>query len=103
MERWKQYSVLAGLLATFTGLGYWGFTATGGSLPYAKRFAATIQRGVETGGGSIVDLGRGVVIAGPIRNGGLVLEWLALLGLLAAVGVGLYVYGDRLVEGGRYP
>ncbi|MFW5955838.1 MAG: cobalamin transport operon protein [Halorhabdus sp.] len=101
MERWKQYGTLAGLLAVFTGLGYWGFTATGGSLPYAKRFSTAIQAGARDGGGSLVDLGRGIVIADPIRQGGMVIEWLGLLALLTIIGIGLYVYADRSDPGGR--
>lgn len=101
MDRWRQYGALAGLLVAFTGLGYWGFAATGGSLPYGKRFATAIQQGAGDGGGSLVDLGRGVVVAEPIRNGGLVFEWLALLCVLVVIGAGLYVYADRTETGGR--
>ncbi|HKL28285.1 MAG TPA: hypothetical protein VJ898_03350, partial [Natrialbaceae archaeon] len=79
MERWKQYGGLLGLLVAFTGVGLWGFTATGGALPYAKRFSKALQRGTHDGGGPLVDLGRGIVVAGPIRQGGMVLEWLGLL------------------------
>ena len=32
--------------------GYWGFTVTGGALPWAKRSAKALQRGVQEGGGS---------------------------------------------------
>jgi len=95
MERWKQYGGLLGLLVAFTGVGLWGFTATGGALPYAKRFSKALQRGTHDGGGPLVDLGRGIVVAGPIRQGGMVLEWLGLLALLTIVGIGLYVYADR--------
>lgn len=95
MERWKQYGGLLGLLAAFTALGLWGFTATGGALPYGKRFAKTVQRGIQEGGGPLLDLDRGIVVAGPIRQGGMVLEWLGLLALLTVVGIGLYVYVDR--------
>ncbi|MFQ3295733.1 MAG: hypothetical protein ACI8VE_002823 [Natrialbaceae archaeon] len=99
MERWKQYSALSALVAVFAGLGYVGFVATGGALPYGKRFAQSIQRGVGTGSGSLIDIGRGIVIAGPIRKGGMVGEWLAILAVMTFVGVGLYVYGDRLADG----
>jgi hypothetical protein len=95
MERWKQYGGLLGLLVAFTGVGLWGFTATGGALPYAKRFSKALQRGTQEGGGPLVDLGRGIVVAGPIRQGGMVLEWLGLLALLTIVGIALYVYVDR--------
>ncbi|WP_227134667.1 cobalamin transport operon protein [Halorubellus salinus] len=95
MQRWKQYGGLAGLFAAFLAAGYWGFTATGGALPWAKRSAKALQRGVEDGGGALVDLGRGIVVAGPIRNGGLLLEFGALVLLMAALGIGLYVYVDR--------
>ena len=95
MQRWKQYGGLAGLFAAFLAAGYWGFTATGGALPWAKRSAKALQRGVQEGGGSLVDLGRGIVVAGPIRKGGMMLEFGALVLLLIALGIGLYVYVDR--------
>ena len=95
MQRWKQYGGLAGLFAVFLAAGYWGFTATGGALPWAKRSAKALQRGVQEGGGSLVDFGRGIVVAGPIRKGGMMLEFGALVALMAVLGVGLYVYVDR--------
>ena len=95
MQRWKQYGGLAGLFAAFLAAGYWGFTATGGALPWAKRSAKALQRGVEEGGGSLVDFGRGIVVAGPIRKGGLMLEFGALVLVLVVLGIGLYVYVDR--------
>ncbi|MFW5903558.1 MAG: cobalamin transport operon protein [Halolamina sp.] len=103
MERWKQYGGLLGLLVAFTGVGLWGFTATGGALPYGERFAKTVQQGAQEGGGPLVDLGRGIVVAGPIRDGGLVVEWLGVLALMTVVGIGLYVYADRQRsdDGGR--
>jgi hypothetical protein len=95
MRRWKQYGGLAGLFAAFLAAGYWGFTATGGALPWAKRSAKALQRGVQESGGSLVDVGRGVVVAGPIRKGGLMVEFVALVLVLAVLGIGLYVYVDR--------
>ena len=95
MQRWKQYGGLLGLFAAFLAAGYWGFTATGGALPWAKRSAKALQRGVQEGGGSLVDFGRGVVVAGPIRKGGLMLEFGALVFVLVVLGIGLYVYVDR--------
>ena len=95
MQRWKQYGGLAALFAAFLAAGYWGFTATGGALPWAKRSAKALQRGVQEGGGSLVDFGRGIVVAGPIRKGGLMLEFGAIVALMAVLGVGLYVYVDR--------
>ncbi|MDQ2055011.1 cobalamin transport operon protein [Halobellus sp. H-GB7] len=95
MKRWTQYGSLLGLLTVFFAAGLWGFAATGGAVPWAKRSATTLQRGIQEGGGALVDLGRGVVVAGPIRNGGLVVEFLAVAALFALVGVGLYVYADR--------
>ena len=95
MQRWKQYGGLAGLFAAFLAAGYWGFTATGGALPWAKRSAKALQRGVQEGGGSLVNFGRGIVVAGPIRKGGLMLEFGAIVALMAVLGVGLYVYVDR--------
>ncbi|WP_018257568.1 hypothetical protein [Halomicrobium katesii] len=95
MQRWKQYGGLLGLFAAFLAAGYWGFTATGGALPWAKRSAKALQRGVREGGGSLVDFGRGIVVAGPIRKGGMMLEFGAIVALLAVLGVGLYVYVDR--------
>ena len=95
MRRWKQYGGLAGLSAICLAAGLWGFTATGGALPYAKRFTKALQRGAQEGTGPLVDFGRGVVVAGPIRKGGLLLEFAALAVALALVGVGLYVYAAR--------
>ena len=95
MQRWKQYGGLLGLFAAFLAAGYWGFTVTGGALPWAKRSAKALQRGVQEGGGSLVDFGRGIVVAGPIRKGGLMLEFGAIVALMAVLGVGLYVYVDR--------
>ena len=95
MQRWKQYGGLAGLFAAFLAAGYWGFTVTGGALPWAKRSARALQRGVQEGGGSLVDFGRGIVVAGPIREGGMMLEFGALVLVLVVLGIGLYVYVDR--------
>ena len=95
MQRWKQYGGLLGLFAAFLAAGYWGFTATGGALPWAKRSAKALQRGVQEGGGSLVNFGRGIVVAGPIRKGGLMLEFSALVLVLVVLGIGLYVYVDR--------
>ena len=95
MQRWKQYGGLAGLFAAFLAAGYWGFTVTGGALPWAKRSARALQRGVQEGGGSLVDFGRGIVVAGPIRKGGMMLEFGALVLVLVVLGIGLYVYVDR--------
>ena len=95
MERWKQYGALGALFAVALAAGLWGFRATGGALPWAKRSARALQRGVSEGGGSLVDLGRGIVVAGPIRKGGLVVEFLGLVVLLLVVGVALYVYAGR--------
>ena len=95
MQRWKQYSGLLGLFAAFLAAGYWGFTATGGALPWAKRSAQALQRGVQEGGGSLVDFGRGIVVAGPIRKGGMMLEFGAIVALMIVLGIGLYVYVDR--------
>jgi hypothetical protein len=95
MQRWKQYGGLAALFTAFLAAGYWGFTATGGALPWAKRSAKALQRGVQEGGGSLVDLGRGIVVAGPIRKGGMMLEFGGLVALLVVIGIGMYVYVDR--------
>jgi hypothetical protein len=95
MDRWKQYGGLGGLFAACLGAGLWGFTATGGALPWAKRSAKALQRGTQDGSGALVDLGRGIVVAGPIRKGGMMLEFGVLVALLTAIGVGLYVYANR--------
>jgi hypothetical protein len=95
MDRWKQYGGLAGLFAVCLAAGLWGFTSTGGALPWAKRSAQALQRGAREGSGALVDLGRGIVVAGPIRKGGMMLEFAGVVVLLAAVGVGLYVYASR--------
>jgi hypothetical protein len=98
MQRWKQYGGLAGLFGVCLAAGLWGFTSTGGALPWAKRSAKALQRGAKEGGGPLIDAGRGIVVAGPIRKGGMMLEYGALVGLLIIVGVGLYVYADRYRE-----
>jgi len=95
MRRWKQYGGLAGLFVVCFAAGVWGFTSTGGSLPWAKRSARALQQGVQQGSGSLVDLGRGIVVAGPIRTGGLMLEFLGIAFVLSLFGVGLYVYAER--------
>ena len=99
MQRWKQYGSMAGLLAVCFAAGLWGFRSTGGALPWAKRSAQTLQRGVQQSGGDLVNFGRGIIVAGPIRKGGLMLEFGGLVALLAIVAVGLYVYADRLGDG----
>jgi hypothetical protein len=99
MERWKQYGGLGGLVVVATAIGLWAFGATGGALPWAKRSAKTLQRGLADGGGALVDLGRGIVIAGPIRKGGLVTEYAAIIAALAVLGIALYVYVDRYRRG----
>lgn len=104
MQHWKQYGGLIGLLAICFAAGLWGFTSTGGALPWAKRSAKTLQRGVQEGSGTLIDLDRGIIIAGPIRKGGMTLEFLGIVALLAIIGLGLYVYVDRysdLDEGER--
>jgi hypothetical protein len=95
MQRWKQHGRLAGLFRVCLAAGLWGFTSTGGALPWAKRSAKALQRGAKEGGGPLLDIGRGIVVAGPIRKGGMMLEYGALVGLLIIIGVGLYVYADR--------
>ena len=95
MQWWKQYGGLLGLFGVCLAAGLWGFTATGGALPWAKRSAKTLQRGVKDGGGSLIDLGRGIVVAGPIRKNGLMLEYGVVAGVLVVFGIALYVYVDR--------
>lgn len=95
MQRWKQYGGLVGLLAVCFGAGSWGFASTGGALPWAKRSSQALQRGVREGGGALVDVGRGIVVAGPIRKGGMLLEFAGLVLVLTVLGIGLYVYVDR--------
>jgi len=95
MGAWRQYGVLAGVLAACTVAGLWGFANTGGALPYAKRFAGALQEGAREGSGALVDAGRGVVIAGPIRKQGLVGEYAAVVAVLLVVGVATYVYATR--------
>jgi hypothetical protein len=95
MERWKQYGSLLGLLVVCFGAGLWGFSSTGGAVPWAKRSAQTLQQGARDGGGGLVSVGRGVVVAGPVRTGGLVLEFTGLVVLLVLAGLGLYLYVDR--------
>ena len=106
MDRWKQYGSLAALFAVALVAGLWGFRATGGSLPWAKRSAQALQQGARDGGGALVDLGRGIVVAGPIRKGGMLLEFGGLVLLFVVLGIGIYVYADRyggLDDEGRAP
>jgi hypothetical protein len=95
MDRPKGYGGLAGLFAGCLAAGFWGFTSTGGALPWARRSAQALQRGARAGGGALVDLGRGIVVAGPIRKGGLMLEFAGVVVLLAVLGIGLYAYASR--------
>lgn len=95
MEWWKQYGGLGALFTAFLAAGYWGFISTGGALPWAKRSARALQRGVQEGSGALVNMGRGIIVAGPIRKGGLMLEFGGLVVLLSMIGLGLYVYVDR--------
>jgi hypothetical protein len=95
MDRWKQYGGLSGLFTACLAAGLWGFTATGGAIPWAKRSARALQRGAREGGGALVDLGRGIVVAGPIRKGGLVLEFVGVVALLAVLGIGMFAYASR--------
>lgn len=95
MDRSKGYGGLAGLFAGCLAAGFWGFTSTGGALPWARRSAQALQRGARAGGGALVDLGRGIVVAGPIRKGGLMLEFAGVVVLLAVLGIGLYAYASR--------
>jgi hypothetical protein len=95
MQRWKQYGSLLALFAAAIVAGLWGFSVTGGAVPWAKRSAQTLQRGIQEGSGSLVDFGRGVIVAGPIRNAGLVFEYVLLVAALVVTGVGLYLYTDR--------
>ena len=95
MHRWKQYGSMAAVFSAFLAVGYWGFTATGGAVPWAKRASQALQRGVQESGGSLVNLGRGIVVAGPIRKGGLMLEFGGIVLAFVLLGLGLYVYVDR--------
>lgn len=103
MDRWKQYAGFLTVAVLSSGAALWGFSASGGAIPYGKRFATSIQRGLKEGGGAVVDPNRGILVAGPIRNGGMVMEWLGLLALLTVLGIALYVYVDRYdgFEGGE--
>ena len=95
MQGWRQYGALAAVLAACGAAGLWGFTNTGGALPYAKRFAGALQEGAREGSGALVDAGRGVVVAGPIRKQGLVGEYVAVVAALLVVGVATYAYATR--------
>jgi len=95
MQGWRQYGVLAGVLAACAAAGIWGFANTGGALPYAKRFASALQEGPREGSGALVDAGRGVVVAGPIRKQGLVNEYVAVVAALLVLGVTTYLYATR--------
>jgi hypothetical protein len=98
----SQYATYLATLGAFAAVGYLGFQATGGALPYGKKFHAVVDGAVATGGDSLVQFGRapgdsvfGVVLAGPIRRGGLVAEFLVIVAVLALAGVGFYWYATR--------
>jgi len=95
MGAWRQYGALTAVLGACTAAGLWGFANTGGSLPYAKRFASALQQGARDGSGALLDVGRGVVVAGPIRKQGLVGEYVAVVAVLALVGLATYAYTTR--------
>lgn len=102
METRTQYAVTLVASVVFAAAGVLGFWATGGALPYGKRFKTVVTGGATTGTGPLFQPGRapgesffGVVLAGPIRKGGLVEEFVGLAALLAVVGVVGYWYATR--------
>ncbi len=96
MERWKQYLALVTLAGGSLVAGWFGFRATGGGLPWAKRAESALLGGLQSGGGSLVDITRGIIIAGPIRQQGLVLVYVGLFLIFALIGVWLYYrYGRQ--------
>lgn len=102
MNARRQYALTLAAAVTFAIAGVLGFRATGGALPYAKRFHKVVTGGGTTGTGPLVQPGRapgesvfGVVLAGPIRKGGLVGEFVGLLAVLAVAGVVGYWYATR--------
>ncbi|XGI82870.1 cobalamin transport operon protein [Halorutilales archaeon Cl-col2-1] len=95
MKSLRQYVAYVLSLAVFGALGYLGFRSTGGSVPYAKRFKTVVDGTVRSGDGDLVDLARGVLVAGPIRKSGLTTTYIGITAVLLAVGVGFYVYATR--------
>jgi len=96
MDRWKQYLALVGLVGGSLTAGWLGFRATGGGLPWAKRAESALLGGLQNSGGSLVDITRGIIIAGPIRQQGLVFAYIGLFLVFAIVGVWLYYrYGRQ--------
>lgn len=87
MQRWKHTG--AGVFAVCLAASLWGFLRPV-ARSWAERSTQALQRGVQQGGGALVDLGRGIV-AGPIRKGGTMLEFLGTVVLLAGLGAVLYV------------
>ena len=66
MRTWKQYGVLAAVLVGGAAASVYGFFATGGAMPMGKRFGAIVEGGATSGGGPLVNLGRGVVTPEPV-------------------------------------
>jgi hypothetical protein len=97
VKRRGQYLLLAAAILV-AGLGsYVGFVSTGGAVPWGQRFAAVMQGGAS-GGGSLVQFGRGGVggflLAGPLRDD--VLPFVLLVLALVVGSVGLYWWSSRV-------
>lgn len=104
MKRTHQYLLTTTVLAAAFVVGYLGFLATGGAVPWGERFAAIVSGGAS-GDGGVFQFGRGglggFVLAGPLRDS--VGPFVAVVSLLLVGSVGLYWYSSRTDEssGGR--
>ncbi|MFW6017789.1 MAG: cobalamin transport operon protein [Halapricum sp.] len=100
MKRTYQYLLTVAVLAIAFGVGYLGFVATGGAIPWGERFASIVSGGASGGDGGLFQFGRGglggFVLAGPLRDS--VGQFLAVAGLLATGSVALYWYSKHTDE-----
>ena len=92
METWKQYGVLATALVGAAAAGVYGFFATGGAMPVAKRFHATVEGGASSGGGPLIDLGRGIVTPETVDAMG---EFVPILAVFLVFGLAFFAYVTR--------
>lgn len=92
MEAWKQYGLLAAVLVAGLAASVYGFFATGGAMPMGKRFGAIVEGGATSGGGPLVDLGRGIVTPEPVN---VMSEFVPILVACAVLGVIFFAYVTR--------
>lgn len=103
MKRTRQYLLTGGVIAVALAVGYLGFQASGGAVPWGKRFAAVVSGGAS-GGDGIFQFGRGglggFVLAGPLRDS--VGSFVGIVALLVVGSVGLYWYSDHTGKSGGH-